>query len=210
MSGPQTYRQALLRINSTSMDDNRPVSVMRAWAVRNNTQHLIDQSPQHRINWTSSPVGTVGEADSYSLFADDGDRTVYYTQPFVHTVLDDRHPCGLDLRICGRVPVGGGTMTIDARIVPNVPSTPFDLSLDSYTGTQSGSTASTTGVELINYQWQPSNNDPPVRMHWLGVVATHGSRPEMVQICMSRLELKIVVPDGNQVDITQIHLREYC
>lgn len=206
MAGPKTYYKAIVQTDNASLDDNNPVSVMRAWAVRNNTQHLIDQFPQHRINWASSPA----HADYYTIFADSGDRTVYYTHPFVHTALNDRHPCGLDLRICGRRPAGADTVTVDARVVPNVPAKPWDLSIDSYIGTVSGSVTSATSVQVLETQWQPSDTEV-LQMFWQGVTVPYtSSTAAVVQICMSRLELKLFVPNGCQFDMTMLHLREYC
>lgn len=205
--GPRSTTGSLVGIDVASMDDDAPVSVYRAWALKNNLQHLIDQYPQHRINWQGNDRTTGDTYEIYNQYGDAG--VVYYSVPFLHTWLNDVAAVGLDVRVCGYVT--GGTLTVSGRIVPANPlgSGVFDTSVPAL-WEATATTTSTTPVELSfspGHLYFPDVSSPAF---WAAHTVTEGGFGRTVRVAMSRLDLKIETPDTYRSCITGILVREFC
>lgn len=195
----------LLRVDSDAMDTDCPVSVYPGYVLQNNVQHLVDMSPQHRINWSG-----FDHDDGYVIEMDDDEERVL-SIPFVHTWVDTRWPCGLEVIAYGKTD-SSGTFHVKARVVPDVPGlSPFDNGVTPYFE-DSGSTTSPTSVELINGIYYPGTTPEPFGGWRVFSTLENGLAANAI-VAMSRLELRVWVTSGSgssNSGITRLSVREFC
>lgn len=203
MSGPNSLGY-LLRIATTSFDDDAPVSSYRGFAVENNLQHLIDMSPQHRINWAG------GEDTLQWLYSANDGITHYASYPFLHTWINEAFPCGLDIRICGKTDAGG-TMSLDARVAPYSGSA-FDANVEEY-WSDSGTTSSASSVEIISSIYYPATAAQRNAM-WKSWQIEQDSKTRSVKAALARLDVRWIVADSvdstSVSGLTAVSVREFC
>ncbi len=205
MSGPNTSAQYFVRDSVVTMDDDSPVSTARTWFMRQNLQHLIDMSPQHRVNWT----GATAEDGGFVPVLSQDDPKVY-SALFPHTWINRRFPCGLDIQICGKT--ASGTLNIAARIVPAILGAGVLDVVDDPYWTATGTTTSTTSVQLISSMYYPGTTTPK-RAGWRSFGVIEDSKGKSVKVCMTRLDVTITRTGGNSTDaagLTRVSVREFC
>jgi hypothetical protein len=205
MSGPNTALQYFLRDSVVTMDDDAPVSALRTWTMRQNLQHLIDMSPQHRVNWTGASA-----QNGAFVFVSTQDDPRIYSALFPHTWINRRFPCGLDIQICGKT--ASGTLSVDARLVPHVlGSGVLDVVNDPY-WTATGTTTSTTSAQIVSSMYYPGV-DTPKRAGWRSYTVIEDGKAKSVKVCMSRLDITVTRTGGNSTDpagLTRVSVREFC
>lgn len=88
--------------SNTAFADGDCVSARRAWLVKNNISHLVDEYTQHRINWCADQgVDTDSEGRSFAdLTGNDEPR--WYAQMFPLTSVTPEKPVNLDIEVYGR------------------------------------------------------------------------------------------------------------
>jgi len=115
MSGQSSYLGHYERFADDSFADDQPVSAGRAFLLKNNVQHLLDQAPQHRLNLFCAANG-VGST-RIRLATDEfivGARSF----PFFHTWYSPSEPTGLDVKlVLGFTGLVTGTARL--RIMPD-------------------------------------------------------------------------------------------
>jgi hypothetical protein len=195
------------------MDDDAPVSTFRAWLMRSNLQHLIDMSPQHRVNW----AGTNANNSAFVFFSPDT-LTYHYSQVFQHTWIDRRWPCGLDIQISGKTD-GGGNMAVTARVVPHVAGAGvFDVVSDAY-WEDSGTITLPTSEVVIDSIYYPGTTSPQ-RHGFRPITIVEGTKAKQVSVCLSRLDITWTTTDSttfyveagpcSNSGITGVSVREFC
>lgn len=213
MSGPNTSAQYFTRDSVGAMDDDAPVSTYRAWIMRNNLQHLIDMSPQQRINW----CGATAIDSAYVFFSADT-VTHHFSQVFPHTWIDRRWPCGLDIQISGKTD-GGGTTAVSARVVPHIVGAGvFDSVSDAYWEDTGVITLATSSV-IIDSIYYPGTTSPQ-RHGFRPITIVESTKAKQVQVCLSRLDITWTTTDStteyseigpaSYSGITGVSVREFC
>ncbi len=205
MSGPSSYHEHIVRLDAASMEDDQPVSVYRAWELQQNLQHLIDMSPQHRINWSST-----GNDDAH-LYTVNVGTTRYWSMPFVHTWLDPRWPCGLDIHIVGSVTgTGSPSVAVSARIVPDTVGLHEQIPDPYWSGTGTITTASSDAIDDIFYP----DTTTQARAGWRTFTVRDGSgNAQSVVVCLSRLDVTMTLTGGLSsytYGLTRVLVREFC
>jgi hypothetical protein len=204
VSGQNTYTGFYVPLATASLDDDAPVSTARAWTVEQNLQHLLDMSPQVRINWTGG-----ANDDQFSFFRAEG-YSAYWSQVFLHTWISDRFPCGLDVQICAKVPTGS-SMDVEARIVPLVQgASVFSPSITPY-WEDDGSTSSDTSDEVINSIYYPGTGVENQR-GTRAFSTVESSLARLVTVALARLEIKLTATDSAEdpYSLTRVLVREFC
>ncbi len=205
MSGPNTAAQFFWRDTTSLMDANAPVSAFRTYALRESVQHVVDMTPQHRINWSG-----VSANDQAYLYLNSAGAERYYSAVFPHTWLNPNWPCGLDIQICGQT--SSGTLNVEARIVPHWPGAGvLDVVEDPY-WEDTGSTASASSVELISSIYYPGTT-PPRRSGSHRFTIFEGGVAKSVNINLSRIDIKLTRTGGDSSatsGLTRVSVREFC
>jgi hypothetical protein len=206
MSGPNSPLQYFVRGPVTQMDDDMPVSALKTWEMRQNLQVLIDMSPQHRVNWTGS---TDEDGGFRPFFPNDGDSRIY-SALFPHTWISRFWPCGMDIQICGKTSASS-TLNVAARLVPHIQGAGVLDVVDDPYWEATGSTTSTTSVELISDTYYPGTTHVK-RTGWRTFTVIEGGKARQVSACMSRLDVKMTVTDSaeNFAALTRVSVREFC
>lgn len=128
------------RIDEDSFDYWNPVSTYRAWALRNNLSHLVDEYAQHRINWslaTSDPT-------FHTIVLG-----IPWTQVFMHSWLKPNRPANLHIIISLQAAPGEGT-DFDVDIFVRVsPATPTPTALTIAFGAVTYNTSAMTSPLLV-------------------------------------------------------------
>jgi hypothetical protein len=118
MSGARSILSTIVRTDRESMSADLPVSASTTLLLRNNLQHLIDQSMQYRVNWAASVSG-----DEYLDDAGGGgDFINVFAWAFPVTITDERRLPSFNLRMSARCNDGGlafGTVRAFLRPVGN-------------------------------------------------------------------------------------------
>lgn len=204
----------LTRLPPASYDNGRPVSTWEALVLRNNLQHLINFSCQHRINWVGanlvSPEATFVNYYGYSEI-DTGSAAIVsvWAQEFPITWIRDDFPVSLDIEIHALVgDAGTGShLRIDARIVPA--SAPFyDLgttALWSATAQSSGINTEAVIADLLTFDTALDQSGI-----FAGRAVTEESVLRSVQQAMLRLEIQVTIPTDEQGLLTEVLVREYA
>ncbi len=205
MSGPKSSQQFVCRLDPASLDDDQPVSTYRAWETQQNLQHLIDMYAQHRINWTNT-----GNDDAH-MFTTNVGETRYWSRPFLHTWLDPRWPCGLDIHIVGSVSgTGSPSVAVSARIVPVTIGLKEEIPDPYWSGT---GTITTTSSDVIDEIFYPGTT-VQTRAGWRTFNIRDGSGNALSTIvCLSRLDLAMTVTGGLSsytYGLTKVLVREFC
>ncbi len=217
MSGPNTYAGLLVRIPAQSLDDDEPLSVYRAWALRNNLQHLVDMYPQHRVNW----AGHSDNDQQYLFTANDygspGGTIHYWSAVFLHTWIHREYPCGLDIQICGKTDDGAGNVSSDMHVKASVsPHVIGGTVLDTVTDPMwedSGHITLATSEEVISSIYYPDTTSP-VSHGWRKFPTVEDGKTRSVNICLSRLDIEWKVTGSDDSSstsgLTRVSVREFC
>ena len=212
MSGANTSTGFIVRVPPGSFDDDDPVSVYRAWALRNNIQHLTDMMPQHRINW----AGHEDNDQQYLFAANDygtpGGTIHYWSAVFLHTWIHGTYPCGLDVQICGKTDATGD-LNVKARIVPHRNGGSVFNAVAEPMWEDSGITSSASSDEIISSIYYPDTT-PPASHGFRKFVIVENEKARAVRVCLSRLDIEWKVTgsiDSTSVSgLTQVSVREFC
>ena len=205
---------------SSPLDTGDSVSAYRAWAIRNNLAHLIDESTQVRINW----VGTSVDGDSNDTYkvADLGVEPVLtgasvkriWAQEFPITWIREDRPVNLDLHV--RAATTGDTtptLIMYARVVPasfpiGDPAAPVLVSQEFH------SEIDPTPDVAFNVQWQLTAPAPELDNYEpLGVLYEEDDSWHSPHMAMMRLEISLdeyTNVDNAVHEIVSVYLREYA
>jgi hypothetical protein len=112
MSGSRSIYGFASRVDRAAMSADHPISALTTLLHRNNTQHLVDQSVQYRINWcastSSSEYGSSGEAAARAQ----------YCCEFPVTITDQEALPNFDLSVGVRLTGTLTTASLSATIAP--------------------------------------------------------------------------------------------
>lgn len=109
MSGNRSPLGFVVRVDRLSMAADQPVSADTTILVRNNLQHLIDQSVQYRVSWALSTV-----EDGLATLGVPG----FFVFPFCTSIVDETTIPSFDLHVSARLTdVDAGPGEVRARIV---------------------------------------------------------------------------------------------
>lgn len=113
----QYYRQQPddAATNATDLSETYPVSAARAFDVRSNLRHEVDEFTQHRINWVAATAVSGGVG---IVYVDTVDGALY-EQAFPLSWLADDHPANLDVLIRSYAAGTSAAMSVRARVVPD-------------------------------------------------------------------------------------------
>jgi hypothetical protein len=112
----------VMPLDIASFGAYEPLSAWRAWAMRNNLAHLVDESTQVRINWVAGPVAN-GDSWFPPHPSDANGLTCYWAATFPHTWLRSDVPVNLDVLITARGKSDDGRpVSVYWRIVPHLES----------------------------------------------------------------------------------------
>lgn len=113
-----SYSGRVQRIPAASFGADEPVLATRAFLLRNNLLHLLDEFCQHRINWCAG-IGDSTITGGLGCVAILTGNEALYEQEFEHFWLNPGHPGNLDLLIRSSLVAGGSPeMAVRVRVVP--------------------------------------------------------------------------------------------
>jgi hypothetical protein len=193
-----------MRVPLDSYEYGAPVSVYRAFALRNNIQFLIDECPQVRVNWCAAPDAPEFDADRFET-----DFTAVWTQDFEHTWIRPDYPTSLDVYALAVAPgYDSGTFTMRLRVVPA--SSPLnDLSVVPLVDLSASKVADGSGALLVIDE-QVRFTD---RLDQLGIMqqlsTKEGDFFRSPRVALMRVEVTLTPPPGTVVALTQCQLREF-
>lgn len=95
------------------MGEDHPVSALQTLVIRNNTQHLIDQAVQYRVNWCASTSTSEYGAGSEGASRDLGQ----YAWVFPTTITDEGTLPSYDLRVATRLTGTLASGTVQATLM---------------------------------------------------------------------------------------------
>jgi len=189
---------------TAAFNADEPLSTLRSWHLMNNAQHLIDSSPQYRVNW-----GIATDASGIEYTTDDGTTPVYAAWEFPITMVRRENMPNFDIRVASICGSGVTDALITAALAP-ITSRPErtgaanDQQIFRYTST---ATATAIGWTIdTQYEWSGPNNSYLDSRR--GFAVTESSLKEPVQIVMARLEIT-VLGNGGTVRVCSVQLREY-
>jgi hypothetical protein len=97
-----SWAQKFVRMPNSTFTAGAPMSAAKAFLVRNNIAHLIDESCQHRVNWalTLDGSGFPADANTWPIItrALDVDK-LFYQQEFPLSYLGPNRPANLALAV---------------------------------------------------------------------------------------------------------------
>lgn len=148
------------RVDDNKLDADEPVTAARAWLAMNNMQHLIDQAPQHRINWCRDTDATA----NFSMNIGPAGDTGHWCQAFVHAWNYGSAPTGLDIVVVFRA---SGSFTADyrVRVIPHfkpgglVPYPVGDLGAPAIVDETTAAASLTTGQTTYSEQFFFTSTD---------------------------------------------------
>jgi hypothetical protein len=194
----------IIRIPDSSFEAYRGVDTLRAYLLRNNIQHIVDESPQVRVNFMSS-----GNGDSFAGALNSADGTRIWHATFPQTWTRQDRPTNLEVRVATQANNAG--LDFRARVVPASYSI-GDLSapaLFDETASSSGS-----GAEwLIELFTDFDANGIPAGLAdsvWADYLINEG---DIAQVRIAEMRLEVTVPAGNGDAANQVvgvSVREFC
>lgn len=204
--------------------EDSPMSAYTAYALRNNLNHLIDESPQIII-CTAAPVRSAA-LEPVALPSDDtsayyGTSRGVWSQEFIHTWIRPDRPTNLDLLVYARTESASNDMTVTARCVPAIYQIGDATAPDIFTEagvTASGTTNATgTSEKLIDVKAIFTTPQPKFYAAYEQIGAPSGLNTKLaaVSVAVMRLEIRFtyVAPADYESQIggmTLCMLREFC
>lgn len=195
-----------------------PMNAYTAYSLRNNLNHLIDESPQIIIctaATTDRPVFPLAESNRSET-----SRGIW-SQEFIHTWIRPDRPANLDLLVYAQTESATDDMTVTARCVPAIYPIGDSSAPDIFTEagvTASGTTnAANTSEKLIDVkaifttpQWRFLSAHTTLPN--VGGLNTKGAN---VSVAIMRLEVKLTyAADASYATqyggMTLLMLREFC
>lgn len=212
MSGATSYLGFVERTDMDIIRDAQPVSAYRGWVTRNNMQALIEQSPQHLINWMGGPAP---QADTFlmypSVHAELGDAgtSVTWCQEFVHTWLSSSRVANFDLRVFA---IAQEEIPIVMDVEPRIVAASFavgDAAAPAIFFTPGATTNQPNGEEAITEQVFVTTV-PTVELSPFGILED-GAVNE-AQVAIMRLEIKLTLESGTSFPwgLLGVLLREFA
>jgi hypothetical protein len=101
--------------NGSALSETYPVSAARAFDVRSNLLHLMDEFTQMRINWCAGKLES-GTGGNGVMFAENVGGA-YYEQEFPLTWLAPDHPANLDILVRSYASGTDAEMDVRVRVV---------------------------------------------------------------------------------------------
>lgn len=139
-------------LSDAAMNDGDAVSARRAWLIANNLAHAVDESTQHRVNWSAQLTGNSSTDGSSFRTKTGNDDPRIYAQPFPMTMVVQGKPVNLDIEIQGRTTDStASSVYMKAKVISDSGAVGDDTA-DTYWETNTVSTASTVAAVLISTQ----------------------------------------------------------
>ena len=201
--------------------EDSPMNAYTAYSLRNNLNHLIDESPQVII-CTAAPVRGTGPV---ALPSDD---TLYYgtsrgiwSQEFIHTWIRPDRPTNLDLLVYARTESVSNDMTVTARCVPAIYPIGDATAPDIFTEagvTASGTTNATgTSEKLIDVKAIFTTPQPKFYAAYEQIGSPSGLNTKLASVSVAIMRLEIRFTYAAPADyvsqiggMTLCMLREFC
>lgn len=202
-----SYLGYYLRQDANAFRAKQPIDTSRAWTNVNNLAHLVDESPQHFINF----AGNVSDSEKSWRVALVANTPFRFMRTYIHTwTLQDR-PCSIDLLVYARTSAITSNVTLDVTIVPDIadPGYMGDGILYQNTGiavTSSTATAVIDGTAVFDA-------DPAWALMWQSYPYQDGSGNVTYGLVpVARLECVLTSDDDEpelEAEICAVQLRGY-
>ncbi len=203
------YRPAgasLIRTPVDSFDENEPVDTFRALMLRSNLQWLLNYSTQHRVSIVIPPALEGPTFDAFTVDTRGGDAATRTLKlEFPHTWLRPDRPSGLFVHVMGYLDGNSfGTLTVRARVLPNIVVAGSDAAYFEASATCSGSQseAEILGISLFD---EPVSQGNP----FVDFTQSESGAKRVVRVAMSRLEITLACPADDVAAITRVTVREF-
>lgn len=205
------FQNRIMRLLPTSYSVFAPVSAYRALTMRSNLQFLIDEFPQHRVNWVSPPDTTDGETSAADTYLVNRIGTTAATgkwaQEFELTWIRPDYPCGLDLVVAAKVgATGGDDLNLLVRVVPYFAPYYDDASPFLFREEAQTSGADTTCVIDSQVMFsEPVDQGSQLLVHSV----EEDSFIVAPRAMMARIEIEMTVPADDTGRILEVYVREF-
>lgn len=143
-----------IAFNTNLFNADAPLSVHRAYWLRSNIQQLVDQSGQYRVNWVTDTRDEEG-ASGPNIASASGEYSLCCVFPI--TVIEQRHPMNLDIRVAARISGSATSASVSANLYAYTGVANNSVGQSLWAG--SGASSSTTASWVIDETFEWSDYD---------------------------------------------------